>query len=501
MALWNFWRPKPRHLTVSTPGATAAWGAPGVGARDWMGARPSRLLTDLPGAFAPAINRELIQQLSTLRNRSRWLAQNNGYTRGYLAALRRNVAGPQGFRLQMDVKSDAGVVDADANERIEAAWDDWSSACEVTGRMTFPDLLRAVIVGVARDGEAIVRKVRGGDFNRHGFALQLLDPSMLDETVNGRPGDGTIGVAEGNIVRAGVEIDAWDRPRAYWLRGSAPNDDPTRADARRLFRVPADQILHLFVTEWPNQVRGVPWLSASLRTLAMLDGYSEAELVAARVSAGKMGFYRQSEAEEVDEETAADAKLVREARAGHFELLPKGVEFQTFDPQHPAQAFGAFVAAQQRQAAAGAQISYAAFANDPATLNYSALRHVALEDRDEYRTLQNWLIGALPMRFFSDWLRETLISGVTGLSDGDFRRLNSPKFRARGWQWVDPKKEVDAIREEIALGLNSRTRAAAQRGEDLVEIVADLRKEESLMAGISSEPEPPTPPPAGDPGV
>jgi lambda family phage portal protein len=212
----------------------------------------------------------------------------------------------------------------------------------------------------------------------------------------------------------------------------------------------------------------------------MLDGYSEAELTAARVSAGKMGFYKQADPEDIDAELSEDGKLVQEATAGAFELLPKGVEFQSFDPQHPNTAFKDFVAALQRQAAAGANVSYAAFANDPGSLNYSGLRHVALEDRDEWRTLQDWLIGAFPMRFFGEWLEDTLTSGITGLPPSKFFKFNAPLFRARGWQWVDPQNEIAALREELALSLTSRTKAAAERGEDLADIVADLEREAAM---------------------
>ncbi len=477
---------------VGVVGAVAGWAPPRPGAtqaRTWLAAQPSRLLADLPGAVAPSFNRDLRQALPYLRNRSRWLAQNDGYTRGYLALLRRNVVGPSGFSLQMAVRSDRGdAPDADANARIEAAWDEWCGACEVTGKLTFSDLTRQTIIGVARDGEALFRKIRMPGFNRHGFALQVLDPAMLDEAVNGRPQDGAAGVADGNVVRSGVEIDAWGRPAAYWLRSAVPHDDPMQPSARRLVRVPAGEMLHLFVPEWPHQVRGVPWLSASLRTLAMLDGYSEAELTAARVAAGKMGFYKQADPEDIDAALAEDGKLVQEAEAGTFELLPKGVEFETYDPQHPNAAFKDFVAAQQRQAAAGANVSYAAFANDPGSLNYSGLRHVALEDRDEYRTLQDWMIGAFPMRFFGEWLTDTLLAGVTGLPPAKAFKFNAPRFRPRGWQWVDPQNEIAAIKEEIALGLNSRTKAAAERGEDLEDIVSNLRREQEMMSGITPPP-------------
>jgi lambda family phage portal protein len=480
MAFRNpFRRPAaPPPSVVGVPGAVARWEGPRPGsgsARAWLAAQPSRLLADLPGYYMRAPNADIRWSLAYLRNRSRWLAQNDGFTRGYLALLRRNVVGPAGFTLQMQVQGDKN-----ANDRIEEAWAEWIPACEVTGKLTFADLCRAAIQAVARDGELLARKVQG-DFNRHGCALQILDPAMLDHTANGRPTNGTETVAGDNYVRAGVEIDHWERPVAYWLLTHVPNDDPVIPAERRLVRVPASEIIHLFVTEWPGQIRGVPWLSASLRTLAMLDGYSEAELTAARVAAGKMGFYKQAEPEDVPAELQADGTLLQESSAGAFELLPKGVEFEAYDPQHPNSSFSAFVAAQQRQAAAGANLSYAAFANDPGTLNYSGLRHVALEDRDEYRTLQNWMIGNFCMKIFPFWLREALISGVTGLPPSKFFKFNAPRFIPRGWDWVDPQNEINAARDAVALGVKSRTQIIAEKGGDFDRTVAELKAEAEAL--------------------
>jgi lambda family phage portal protein len=495
MARWNpFSRRPAASSAVGAIGAVARWEDAGpraqAGQRTWLAAQPSRLLADLPGAYMRAPNADIRWALAYLRNRSRWLAQNDGFTRGYLGTLRRNVVGPGGFTLQMAVKNEKGDgEDANANKRIEAAWAEWAPACEVTGKLTFTDLCHAAIMGVPRDGEVIFRKVRGGGFNRSGFALQVIDPARLDETCNGRPNIAGFSVAGDNLVRAGVELTPWGRPAAYWLRTYTPNDDPLVPVPKRLERVPADDIIHLFVHEWPDQIRGVPWLSASIRTLAMLDGYSEAELTAARVSAGKMGFYKQGEVEDVPAELQNDGSLVQESTAGSFELLPKGVSFESYDPQHPNTAFGAFVAAQQRQAAAGAGLSYAAFANDPGSLNYSGLRHVALEDRDEYRTLQNWMINNFCLRFFPEWLTETLVAGVTGLPPGKFWKFNAPRFIGRGWDWVDPQNEIKAAREAVALGIKSRTQIVAEKGGDFAAVIADLEREQAAMANLIPPPD------------
>lgn len=497
MGLFDIFRRRPAAPIVTHgPGASAVWTAArnragagaAQGARGWLGAQPSRLLADLPGGAAAAPNRDIRQQLAVLRARSRWLAQNDGYTQGFLRMLRRNVVGPTGFGLQMRVPNDRGTgQDTNANDRIEAAWKEWSGhgACDVTGRLSMTAILRLAVTGLPRDGEFFLRLHRTRRWSRFGLTVEVLDPAQLDETLNGRP---AAGLPDGNVVRTGVEIDRYGRTAAYWFRPSVPNDDPAaaRSLAVRPVRIPAEEILHFFMAEWPHQLRGVPWTAAGIRTLAMLDGYSEAELTAARISAGKMGFYKQADAEDVDAELQQDGTLVQEATAGAFELLPKGVEVEAFDPQHPNAAFKDFVGACLRSAAAGAGVSYNAFANDAEGMNYSALRATEIEDRDEFRTIQHAMVEGLVQPLFAAWLTESLLNdALAGLPASKAWKFNRAEFQPRGWDWVDPQKEIAAAREAVALGIKSRRMIAAAQGIDLDKVVEDLRAEQALFAGIT----------------
>jgi lambda family phage portal protein len=487
MALLDFFRRRKSAAPIlRSPGAQATWSAVGPKVRaqsGWMAAQPSRLLADLPGGHGFAPNRDIRWQLDTLRNRSRWLAQNEGYTAGFLKSLRRNVVGPKGFTLQMQVMNDRGTgKDENANQRIESGFAQWArrGVCDVTGRHSWLDMCGLVVLGVARDGEALIRLHKGG--NPFGFQIEMLDPSQLETDVNGRPE----GTASGNVVRAGVELTPFNRPAAYWMRAHVPNDDPAALNVplRQRVRIPAEEMLHLFLPEWPQQIRGVPWISNGIRALAMLDGYGEAELTAARVAAAKMGFYRIDADAEPDGELADDGALVQEASAGTFELLPKGVDFQQFDPQHPTTAFKEFVSAMLRPVAAGAGVSYNAFANDAEGMNYSALRATELEDRDEFRTLQHWMISGLCQPVFTAWLREALITGALGLPAGKMWKFDAPNFVPRGWQWVDPLKEVAAVEKAVALGISSRTATVAAQGGDFAETIAELKAEKALMGDL-----------------
>src|SRR5690606_37394344 len=109
--------------------------------------------------------------------------------------------------------------------------------------------------------------------------------------------------------------------------------------------------------------------------------------------------------------------------------------------------------------------------------------------RDRYRSIQTWLAQHLHRRVYKSWLPSALISGnvrVDSRLASDFQQVT---WKPRGWKSVDPKAEVQALEAEIALGVNSRTRACADRGSDYEEVIDELAEEAKYAkrAGVSIE--------------
>ena len=175
-----------------------------------------------------SIDNELRSDLDRLRARSRDLANNNDYVRKWLQMTSANIVGPNGFLLQVRVEDKPGIQDQFANNAIEAAWAKWGRECDISGRMSFVDLVRAIVKSLARDGEFMLRKVIGRN-NAAGYALQLIDIDRLDTGYN-------VAAAEGrNAVVMGVELDSYSRPVAYHLHSA----HPAGAGQRRRERIPA----------------------------------------------------------------------------------------------------------------------------------------------------------------------------------------------------------------------------------------------------------------------
>ena len=228
---------------------------------------------------------ELKTSLKTLRARSRQLANDDDYAKKFFRMVRTNVIGSNGIRLQSIAKQDNDEPDEGARVKIEEGFKNWSkkNVCEVTGKYSFKDVQSMVMTSVARDGEILVSLARGID-NGFGFALQLIEADHLDEMYNTT-------LANGNKVKMGVEIDSWGRPVAYWIFKNHPGDILYGQTYSDRIRIPASDMLHIYMPVRVSQNRGVPWMHTAMARLKMLGGYEESELVAARLASAKNGFY------------------------------------------------------------------------------------------------------------------------------------------------------------------------------------------------------------------
>lgn len=436
-----------------------------------------------------AIDVDLASALERMRGRSRNLAHNNDYARKFLSMVEANVVGPAGFSLQV-LAREGDRLDAVANSLIEAAFRDWSrkGAGEVSGQYAFRDVCATVAQTVARDGEALVRLVRGAaSGNKYGFALQVLDVDRLPVTMNGQ-------AANGNQIVMGIELDTFGRAVAYHIHRRHPGALSGRYGSTEIERVPATDMLHLFRSARPEQRRGVPAMHTAMIRLEMLSKFEKAAVVAARKGAETLGFFKSAtgEAPKLDG-VAADGNQITTSVPGSFDTLPEGMEFQPFDTKYPNEMFGAFVKSTLRGIASGLGVSYNALASDLEGVNYSSLRAGVLEERDQWMTLQNWLIEAFLSPVYEGWLRTALLAGAIRYPGGSalpatkLEKFLPHAWQGRRWAWVDPLKDIEANIAAINAGLKSRREVIAEQGRDLDEVWAQLQaeKDESERLGLA----------------
>ncbi len=449
--------------------------------RNYAAAKLDRLTAGWTGVTASP-DSATRQSLTRIRGRSRQQAVDNPYMKRFFQLLRSNVVGAAGFGFQnraVERENKDGITyDDAANRIIESGWREWSKKgiCTVDGRSSLIDVLQMLVETAAKDGEIIVRKIKGkAAGNDFGFAVQLIEADHLDENYNSTN-------TTGNKIRQSIEYNAFNRPVAYHILNKHPGDLTVIGDgSTRYERFPANEIEHLYRMDRPAQSRGVPWAVSAMWRLNMLGGYEEAEVTAARTAAGKMGFFKtQDGAEYSGSDQDDNGGIITDAEAGAFELLPEGIDFVGWDPQHPASAFPDFVKAMLRGAASGMGVSYNSLANDLQGVNFSSIRQGALEERELWKMLQTWLTEHFLTPIFEEWLLMAMTTQKIPLPVDKFEKFNKPLWRPRGWGWVDPLKEVKSNIEAVNAGFMSAQDVASENGQDIEEVYAQLARESAM---------------------
>ena len=61
-----------------------------------------------------------------------------------------------------------------------------------------------------------------------------------------------------------------------------------------------------------------------------------------------------------------------------------------------------------------------------------------------------------------------------------FPKFNQPIWRARGWQWIDPKKEVEALKVGVENGFLSHQDVQATYGRDVEDVFSQIQSDKEL---------------------
>jgi lambda family phage portal protein len=444
--------------------------------RYYAGASKNRLLADFFESERSA-DSELRPVIKVLRGRSRELVRNNEYAKRYMNLMKTNVVGDRGFTLQVKALGGDGNLDQIGNDSVESAFRKWGRRgnCTVDGKLSWLDAQKLVIEGLVRDGEVFIIKHRANDLH-DSFSLQFIEPDQIDEQKNER-------LKNGNEVRMGIELDRFKRPVAYYKLNYHPGDfDYTSSVSKsKHTRIPADQIIHIFMPLRAEQTRGEPWMSPVMPSLKQLGGFREAAVINARIGASKMGFITTPSGDGYIPDDMEGNTPIMEIEPGTVQQLAAGQDFTTFDPTYPNNEFDSFHKSVLKGIASGLGISYTSLSNDLEATSYSSIRQGALEERDFYRDIQQFVIDHFIREVYESWLGSAMEVNSFGIPLRQYERFaDSASFRAKAWSWVDPLKEMNAAVTGMKAGVMSIQDVAAQYGKDVEELFAQIQRDKAL---------------------
>ncbi len=467
----------------------------------FRGAETTRLSMDRMGQ-ANHPDTEIMYSLRTLRARARDLVRNNPYAAGVTEAFADNIVGEQGIRMKPRITKPPNdptakaELDRDTNWAIERAWQDWAAEHATVDELeSWYETERLIAKSWPTDGEVFLRRRKGWD-NPYGFAVEMIDPDLLDETFNVAPERNG-----GRPIVMGIEMDEDGRRLAYhfWDR------HPDEIGRKKRTPIAAEEITHFFVRYRTGQNRGYSLFAPVLTTVEMVDGMTEAELVASRAEAQKLGFITNDTPEAIqayatrlamqNQSGTQDQPQALRMRPGTWKELNPGQTVHNYDPTHPNDAFDPFLKVMLRGVARGLAVSYHTLTGDVTDASYSSQRIGLLPERDHWRVCQRILGHRVHRPTYRDWVAMALLTRSLRLKTPIASNYYAVEWRGRRWQWIDPANDLQAAEAEVKLGINSRQRLAADRGLDYETIidesaadVAYARDATVFVGGVSAPP-------------
>lgn len=450
--------------------------------RTYAAARPNRLNSGWTTSPTGA-NYETRVSLATLIARSRQASRDDLHIVNYLRLMRANVIGRQGIQLQCRAREmDGKTLNVDLNQYVEEAFWEWSHAetCTASGKLDWKGVQDLCVTQVERDGAFLIQMIEAD--NDFGFALKTWDVTWLDFTYSDT-------LPNGNRVIMSVEIDANDKPVAYWLTTPSSEIMFTKRQTRSRTRIPAEQIIHgLQYFDDESQVHGVPGTAAAILPAKNAYSYEESVIMASRFAVNQFGVLKNTIPDAVDE---YDGPKDAEGNYIHPEIdsaplqitamLP-GWEMQQFKPDHPTQNHPAFKETLDMNIAVALGVPYFLLMGNWKAVNFSSSRGGLGEFRERCQSYQTFVTNTLCRRVFHAWLRAALLKGKIKLSRKDFIEIQNPMWQPRGFEYIDPSKDVATDVLKLQYRLATPSEIAAERGKDYVDQLDRWESDKKLAA-------------------
>lgn len=417
-------------------------------------------------------------QVSLLRQRSWDLYRNNPHCRKIVRSIRSKVIG-RGMSPQSQAMNEQGQVDTAFRKRAKEVWERAIQSIDAKGLpgrggQTLHEIARTALQSVVLSGEALVKYRTDGKYVP--FSVQLVDAGRLDAT------------KQSDRIYYGIELDAEDRRVKYHVLQTSLSTVTQTSLAS--VEVPAEQMLHIYLTDDIDQLRGTPWLAACIDKSRDIGDYEYNELKAAAMSACVVLGYRRSSGQnsfglQADNWDLADSdgNKITNISPGMLMDLGNSGEIQGFNPQRPNANAAEFLNYQLRSVAAGMPgVKPSTVTGDYRNASFSSEKAADNDTWPEVEELQDWFAASFYQPIYEQIITAAVIAGkfddVPGFALQDFtdRRAN---YLACAWRGpiqrsINPVDDVKAAMMRVHAGLSSPQREGAQIGANWQEVQQEM---------------------------
>ena len=387
-----------------------------------------------------------------LRTRARYEVQNNSYARGIVSTLANDTVGT-GPRLQMLTDSD------DTNRRIEHDFAVWAK------KVNLPVKLRTMRMARCQDGEAFAIMAQNPNLQSNvRLDLQLIEADRVtDDELN----------VDGTSVD-GITFDPFGNPKSYKVLKNHPGG--TASFDLDFKTVRAEDMIHVFRQDRPEQHRGIPEITSALPLFAHLRRFTLAVVSAAEAAADFAGVL-YTDAPPNGESDSVEAMDTIQLERNMLLTMPGGWKMAQVDPKQPVTTYGEFKREILNEIARCLSIPFNIAAGNSSGYNYASGR---LDHQTYYKSLkvdQTFIEQTVLDRILERWLREWSLVSKTKVDACDCHHM---------WFWdghehVDPAKEANAQEKRLKNHTTTLANEYAKQGKDWESELRQCAKEKDLM--------------------
>lgn len=435
------------------------------------------------GTSATSINNVLRWFLVDYRAYSREAVMQNPIGRKYMNLSVDGVVGANGIYCKPDAQLE---IEADElhklNQKLEKLFDRWaydSNRFSMDGSLSF-DLFQQTIEKIrVSDGEAFIRihNVNGT------IKIEIIDAARLTQLNNQW-------LDNGNYISNGIEFDKYHKPVNYYF--CIYNPITYTYDATAFEIIPASEICHYFIADAMGQERGVPDMVSTTKIMDDLKNFTEAALVAKRVSASSMAFITNNnndtdQVELVAGEDDSATKYTEFLEPGAVFELGKNQDIKTVNPQAGVDRIGEFTDELLNQISMGLNVTKQSLMGSTADASFSAAKLAERLQSTTFRTRTNVMINKVLKPIYLAWLKnEMLTNNTLGLSFADFDDLVCARYIPQKPISLDPLKDIQAEVAMIDAGLKSKTQVISEMGGDPRIVLEEIEKEKQQNKEVDS---------------
>ena len=451
---------------------------------------------------------DTLRHLSTQRGASRELARTSPIAAG---AINTNIDRVVGTGLALSAQPSLTILGWEADQAAEwkaryvqpefGLWAD-STECDIERTLNFYQQQALVLRGALESGDCFTLMPDGERTSTMPYRLRL---QVLEADRVGNP----LGAMDSAQMAGGIRFNSGGAPEACFLYDRHPGGYVPGLNAKSIYsgqwvdfvgRSGRRRILHHFRKLRPGMPRGVPYLAPIIDSIKQIARYTEAEIMAAVVTAYLTVFIETptGSAAPIFGATAPGAGGIGDEIGlgmGAVVGLAPGEKPHTVNPGRPNPNFGPFIDSVIKQMGIALSIPYELLVKQ-FNSSYSASKAALLDAWVYFRGVRMWLGLSFCQPVFETWFTEAVAIG----------RIPAPGFFADPllrWAYtraawpgdsmgsINPKDEVAAYAAAIDARLMTRERAEWELfGTDWNETYGQKLAEHDRLIKDSMQPTP-----------